>query len=238
MLIGSSRPACEIDMAAMQSSESNEPRRRLRFSIEALLAGLLALAIIVIILAGAFSLGRRRLAQFQTSGTSAGAPRVSRATPGLQAPPPLPQARRSERLVPAIEPPDIAAAPEPVAPAIPLAVQPPRLGIASSPAFAPAAPLTSAGRPKPSLGEFLGFVQFTKMRDAVLNRPDPLINPARLQRPQASSDLAQARAQSRLSPDAVRALLAERQALPRLSDRRSQARIDSTRVATTQPSGQ
>lgn len=225
----------------MQSNEPNEPRRRLRFSIEVLLAGLLALAIIVIILAGAFSLGQRRLAQFQTPGTSAGAPRVSRATPGLQAPPPLPQARRSQRLVPAIEPPDIAAAPEPVAPAapaIPLAVQPPRLGIASSPAFAPAAPLTSAGGPKPSLGEFLGFVQFTKMRDAVLNRPDPLINPTRLQRPQATSDLAQARAHSRLSPDAVRALLAERQALPRLSDRRSQARIDSTRVATTQPSGQ
>jgi len=97
-----------------------------------------------------------------------------------------------------------------------------------------------ADRPQSSLGDYLGFLQFTKIRDAYLNRPDPTVNHTNVerQRPQATIDLSQARSQGSLTPQAVRELAARRQAMQSLSDLRSQARMDRNRLAppATRPS--
>jgi hypothetical protein len=235
-------------MSASNVPQPPRPRRSFRVSLEAALAGLIALALIVMVLAGVFSLGARRLGGVQTApAVVVPQSHAPRGTPGLQAPMPLPQARArpTEPLPMATEPP---AAPDPhdasgsealvqpnAAPVSPLAhvATVPPFNAAAAPAAA--SPAVGTGM---SLGDYLGFVQFTKIRDAYLNRPDPIVNPTKIQRPQPTDDLAQARSQGWLTPQAARALAARRQAMQSLTDRRARARLDPNRPASpsTQPS--
>ncbi|HEY2586711.1 MAG TPA: hypothetical protein VGI81_13180 [Tepidisphaeraceae bacterium] len=222
-------------------------------SLEAALAGLVALALIVVILAGVFSLGQRRLGEAQTAtpGGIVQSQQTLHGTPGLQAPAPLPQARvRPINPVPMTDAPEAAVPPSdpapqgeaalappgavPGAPQVPGAVAPSIEAMNLPGSFAP------TPQPRVPLGDYLGFSQFTKIRDAYLNRPDPVVNHANLPRPQATGDLAQVRAQSRLTPQAVRELVAERQATQSLWQLRSQAGVDPNRLASpaTRPSPQ
>lgn len=232
-------------MSSLDPNQAPQPRRTFRVSLEVALAGLIALALLVVILAGVFSLGQRRLEEVETKNPATGEqPHALRGTPGLQAPAPLPQAQgQPVDPIPMTRAPEAAPVPpEPshdetafVPPAVaPVPVEPP---IDVAPALAPPAAHVP---PRISLGDYLGYTQFTKIRDAHLNRPDPLVNPEKIQRPQATSDMAQIRSQSRLTPEAVRELVAERQAMQSLWERRSQARINPNRLAspTTQPTVQ
>ena len=238
-------------MSSPDANQTPPSRRSFRVSLEAALAGVIALALIVVILAGVFSLGQRRLGDVQTATPGGIAPSPAlRSSPGLQAPAPLAQAQaRPANPIQTTNGADAAAAepvppqgeaalaPQveaPVAPGAPVAVAP------SIESVQPPAASAANVRPRTPLGEYLGFTQFTKIRDAFLDRPDPLVNPANVQRPQATSDLAQARSQSRLTPQAVRELVAERQATQSLWGLRWQARIDPNRLAppATQPSAQ
>lgn len=216
------------------------PRRSFRVSLEVMLAGLIALALVVVILAGVFSVGQRWLGRVQSPlpGGRVAAPQAQRTTPGLRAPSQLPQAQARP-----IDPIPLAAAPAPAPEAPPdeAASMPP--GAASVAPAAPVAavppgeqPAVTPARPSISLGEYLGFVQFTKIRNAYLNRPDPLVNSGKVQRPQPTGDMALARAQGRLTPEAVRALLARRQAMQPLADLRSEARMNRPGQPATQPS--
>lgn len=216
------------------------PRRSFRVSLEVMLAGLVALALVVVILAGVFSVGQRWLGHVQPPlpGGRVAGPQAQRTAPGLRAPPQLPEAQARP-----IDPIPLAATPAPAPGALPdepASIPPVGAPAAPAPPVAVAPPVEvpppgTTVRPSISLGEYLGFVQFTKIRNAYLNRPDPVVNPDKVQRPQPTGDMALARAQGRLTPQAIRELITERQAMQSLSDLRSQARMNRAGQPATQP---
>lgn len=174
---------------------------------------------------------------------------TSHGTPGLQAP--LPQARvRPADSAPMTDAPEATAAPPetasqndsgfapiavaPVAPAVPSEIAP------SIEATPPPVSIAPNGQSRVPLSDYLGFIQFTKIRDAYMNRPDPVVNRANVPRPQPTDDLAQVRSQSRLTPQGIRELVSERQASQSLWDLRSQAKMNPNQLASpaTRPSTQ
>jgi hypothetical protein len=196
------------------------------------LASVVAFLLIALTLAIISALGERRLAQLRSQAFGpVSLPRAVRPTPGLQAPLPVPERTTVQRFSDPQEPRAIA---PPGAGGNPPIVAAPQF---PTPIAVPMAPLAviqpqQFSRPiRPDLA-----VAISRIRDAFLGRPDAGVNLTQFRRPVPTEDLVHVRVESRLSPQAMRQLAEARRATQTLADRRAEARLARSSVATTRPS--
>lgn len=199
--------------------------------VGAVLAAIVAFILIGLILSGISILGQRRLARLRDQAIMPMPPRRAvRPAPGLGAPSPLPEyLNRSQGpapLIPPAEPAPIVALPAPTDGA------PPPI-VSSAPRAAPAPLLPTALAPAV---RSVAQLELSRIRKAILARPDTQVNPSGFQRPEITDNLIQRYRESRLDPETIREIVQSRRPLPALAERRAQALLVRASAPTTRPS--
>ena len=218
--------------ASIQGGRSARDRTQGRRSlIGAVLAAIIAFILIGLILSGISILGQRRLSQLRDQAILPSPPRHTvHPAPGLGAPAPLVEhpnrMQAPAPIVPLADPAPLAALPAPIDSVL-------RPIIPSAPPPAPT-PLPPASLP-PAV-RALAQLEFSRIREAILARPDTRVNPSQFQRPQVTDNFIQIYRESRPAPETIREIVESRRPLPTLAERRAQALLARASAPTTKPS--